>query len=79
MSRFLSVLYDFTPALSMENFVTLSHEINSKLESKNSFIQANFPFFYKKLAPVSKTAGLVDVEVTIEIEHIDGIINKKLS
>src|SRR6185503_4593235 len=40
MSRFLSVLYDFAPSLSMESLVTLSMEINKKLESKNSFIQA---------------------------------------
>lgn len=79
MSRFLEVLYVSTDSLSMDSFVTLTHAINKKLESENSFIRASFPFFYKKLAPVSKTPGLIDLEVTIEIENTAGSINKKLS
>lgn len=79
MSRFLSILYDFAPSLSMEKFVTLSTELCKKLESQNSFIQASFPFFHKKQAPVSKTPGFLDVEVTFEIENISGLIQKKLS
>ncbi len=79
MSRFLSVLYDYTPSLSTQNFVALSHKINQILESKNSFIQASFPFFHTKNAPISKTPGIIDVDITIETENISGVINQKLS
>lgn len=79
MSRFLAILYDFTPSLSLEKCVALSGEINKKLESQNSFIQICFPFFHKKQAPISKTPGFLDVDVILEIENIAGVANKKLS
>ncbi len=79
MSRLLPGIYKYTPYLSVDNFVTLSQQLKLKLESQNSYVKAEFPFFYKKIAPISKAEGTVDVEVIIEVENINEAINKKLS
>lgn len=79
MSRFLSILYDYANKLSINSLVQMSSELNEKLESENSYIQAQFPFFFEKLAPVSKTKGMIDVEVSVEVENKKSQVSKKLS
>lgn len=79
MSRFLSILYESMPYFSIQKAVDLTATMCERLESNSSFISAEFPYFYEKFAPVSKTPGLADVLVRIEVENNQENTQKKLT
>ena len=68
MSRFPTILYEFAPYFNLKKLEKMAHEINKKLESDISFIETKFTYFYEKFAPVSKTRGLADIKIQLNIK-----------
>jgi len=68
MSRFLSVLYEHAPHLSFEKMNAFALDITKVLETSRAYVEAEFPFFYEKSAPVSKIKGMTDVSVKISVQ-----------
>ncbi|MBF0446613.1 MAG: GTP cyclohydrolase I FolE2 [Magnetococcales bacterium] len=63
MSRFLEVLAEHDQAISVENLPDILEKIQSRLDAEEAHIELKFPYFIRKMAPVSQAAALVDYEV----------------
>ena len=67
MSRFVEILHEQSPFyLSSERLPGLLDAMLNKLEAKEAFIEANFPFFLEKEAPLSKVKSYLDYDVTLK-------------
>lgn len=69
MSRFLAVLYEHAPHFSMEQFGRLCQSLTERLESHCATLSVVFPYFFEKQAPVTKSRGLAEVTISIEVTH----------
>jgi GTP cyclohydrolase IB len=65
MSRFVALLEENRTPLDPTSFRALMAEMLEKLESQAGRIEVTFPYFVKKVAPVSGVASLLDYEVTL--------------
>jgi GTP cyclohydrolase I len=64
MSRFVAILNNHQPEISVASFKEMLTEMATRLESEAGHIEMRFPFFVNKRAPVSGVASLLDYEVT---------------
>lgn len=64
MSRFLEILEENGADLDQANFMDMARRMLVRLEAQSGEIEMRFPYFVKKLAPVSGVASLLDVEVS---------------
>ena len=71
MSRFIEILNEEEIVLSIKSMPEILHKMVSRLSAQYGFFQAQFSYFIKKSAPVSKTMSLMDYDVTL-----NGIIDK---
>jgi GTP cyclohydrolase I len=69
MSRFLEILQAQDSALSVQAMKTMMREMLSRLDSNAGTITMKFPYFVRKVAPVSGVASLMDYEVTLEADN----------
>jgi len=60
MSRFVEMLHEFRPEVSLKSFSIILEEMKTHLNAKSSHIEVIFPYFVEKEAPVSKSPGLMD-------------------
>ena len=65
MSRFLQCLYDALPNLDEASLVSLVRTVKERLEAPKAQIKVNFPYFFEKEAPISKTKGVSEAEVSL--------------
>ncbi|MBS0288708.1 MAG: GTP cyclohydrolase I FolE2 [Proteobacteria bacterium] len=65
MSRFVEILNEDDTVLSVASIPYWLETIVSRLNAKYGHLQVDFPYFVKKLAPVSKAASLMDYDVSI--------------
>ncbi len=65
MSRFIEILNEEETCLSVTHFDALLRTMVDRLEAQRGYIEANFPFFVKKHAPVSGVASFMDYQVTL--------------
>jgi GTP cyclohydrolase I len=65
MSRFIQILNGEMGVLSIAEFRRLMRHMVERLEAHAGTIEASFPFFLEKHAPVSGVASLLDVEATL--------------
>ncbi|MFZ2540315.1 MAG: GTP cyclohydrolase FolE2 [Gallionella sp.] len=72
MSRFVEILNRHEREISVESFESILHEMVARLEAKSGHIEMNFPYFVNKAAPVSGVQSLLDYDVTLIGEIIDG-------
>lgn len=72
MSRFLGLLKEHEQPLCKKTLVELMHSMLAALESEAGCIDFDFPFFVKKLAPVSKLECLMNYRVHYRVEHKNG-------
>ena len=63
MSRFLEVLAEQDAAISVENLPDILRKIQRCLNAEEAHIDLEFPYFIRKIAPVSKAAALMDYRV----------------
>ncbi|WP_434777358.1 GTP cyclohydrolase FolE2 [Neisseria sp. Ec49-e6-T10] len=78
MSRFVELLEGLKEPLSFEQFKQLNFDMLKKLDSTAGKISATFPFFRYKTAPVSGVESLLDYDVSLIGEIIDGIFHYTL-
>lgn len=74
MSRFVEILNNHEPEISVESFKNMLEEMNERLEANTGHIEMSFPYFINKSAPISGVESLMDYQVTF-----NGEINKKNS
>ncbi|MBF0426120.1 MAG: GTP cyclohydrolase I FolE2 [Magnetococcales bacterium] len=63
MSRFLEVLAEHDRAISVESLPHLLEKIRSHLRAEQAHMDLEFPYFIRKVAPVSGAAALMDYKV----------------
>ncbi|WP_430700844.1 GTP cyclohydrolase FolE2 [Microvenator marinus] len=62
MSRFLEVLNEHRGEFTIKTLPTVIHELKTRLDSEAAHIEARFPYFIEKQAPVTKKTSLLDIE-----------------
>jgi GTP cyclohydrolase I len=64
MSRFVEILNGHDEAISVESFESVLQAMVEKLDTESGDIEMTFPYFLRKVAPVSRIKSLLDYEVT---------------
>jgi len=72
MSRFVALLEENKAPLEPATFRMMLAAMLAKLESQAGRIEVTFPYFVKKVAPVSGVDSLLDYEVTLTGEARNG-------
>src|SRR6202162_981424 len=72
MSRFVEILNQHEREISVESFESILHEMVTRLEAKAGYIEMSFPYFVNKAAPVSGVQSLLDYDVTLIGETVNG-------
>jgi len=72
MSRFVEILNQHEREISVESFETILQEMVERLEAQSGYIEMNFPYFVNKTAPVSGVQSLLDYDVTLIGETVNG-------
>ncbi|VAX10989.1 GTP cyclohydrolase I type 2 [hydrothermal vent metagenome] len=72
MSRFVEILSGHEKEISVESFKEILCEMTERLEAQEGHIEVNFPYFVNKKAPISGVAALLDYNVTLFGEIING-------
>lgn len=71
MSRFLEVLQDYEH-IDMKKFCDLLKTMTERLNAQQGFIDMTFPFFIRKLAPISKSPSIMDYQASLFGEWFHG-------
>ncbi|HLQ24855.1 MAG TPA: GTP cyclohydrolase FolE2 [Acidiferrobacterales bacterium] len=64
MSRFVEILNNHEPEISVESFKDMLVEMSERLEADAGHIAMAFPYFVNKAAPVSGVQSFMDYQVT---------------
>ena len=72
MSRFVEILSQHERETSVRSFRAMLREVANHLNAEKSRIEMTFPFFLQKKAPVTGVESLMDYEVTLAGEIING-------
>jgi GTP cyclohydrolase I len=64
MSRFVEILNNHEPEISVESFKDMLTEMGERLEAERGHIEMSFPYFVNKKAPVSGVQSLMDYQVS---------------
>ncbi len=72
MSRFVQILNTHEREITVESFREMLTEMTERLESDSGHIEMNFNYFVNKTAPVSGVESLLDYDVTLIGEIING-------
>ncbi|MDD2389760.1 MAG: GTP cyclohydrolase FolE2 [Desulfobacterales bacterium] len=60
MSRFVEMLHEFRPEISLKKFSTILAQMKNHLNAASAHIEVSFPYFIEKKAPVSQSPGLMN-------------------
>jgi GTP cyclohydrolase I len=60
MSRFIEILNDFHGNLDIREFSKILEAMQRKLQAQTANLEISFPYFIKKLSPVTSTPGLME-------------------
>jgi len=69
MSRFVELLEAERGALDLDGMRALFVEMLARLEAESGRIEARFPWFVRKAAPVSGVESLLDMDATVVVEQ----------
>jgi len=72
MSRFVEILNRHEYEITVDSFRDMLREMTERLEAQSGHIEMNFSYFVNKAAPVSGVESLLDYDVTLIGEIIDG-------
>jgi len=72
MSRFVEILNEHEREISVESFEKILREMVTRLEAQSGYIEMSFPYFVNKTAPVSGVKSLLDYDVTLIGETLNG-------
>jgi len=65
MSRFVELLHLFRPEVSLKKIAEILQQMKTHLNAESAHIEATFPYFIEKKAPVSDSYGLMDYTCSI--------------
>lgn len=71
MSRFVEILNEHSRRISLQNFSEILGEMKRRLDAESAHMEITFPYFIKKMAPVSGAEGLMEYKCTYK-----GSLNK---
>ena len=74
MSRFVEILNLHEREITVESFKEMLSEMTERLEADSGHIEMSFHYFINKTAPVSGVESLLDYDVSLIGEIIDGKI-----
>jgi len=60
MSRFIEILNDFHGNLDIREFSVILASMQEHLQAESAHIEINFPYFVRKLSPVTSSPGLLE-------------------
>ncbi len=60
MSRFIEILNEFHGNLDIREVSTILEEMQLRLQAGSAHLEISFPYFIKKLSPITVTAGLME-------------------
>ncbi len=60
MSRFIEILNEFHGNLDIREYSTILESMQERLNSESAHLEISFPYFMKKLSPVTLSAGLME-------------------
>jgi GTP cyclohydrolase IB len=72
MSRFVEILNQHEYEITVESFREMLMEMTGRLEAESGHIEMNFRYFVNKAAPVSRVQSLLDYDVTLAGEIVNG-------
>jgi GTP cyclohydrolase I len=72
MSRFIELLESRSGVLSQRSLVPMLDDMLQRLEAVSGSIELSFPYFINKTAPVSGVESLLDYDVTLQVEKLEG-------
>ncbi|MEJ2344889.1 MAG: GTP cyclohydrolase FolE2 [Gammaproteobacteria bacterium] len=72
MSRFVEILNLHEREIGVDSFKEMLTEMTERLEAQSGHIEMSFPYFVNKAAPVSGVESLMDYEVSLTGEVVDG-------
>ncbi len=72
MSRFVEILERLPERMDIEAFRAMEAAMRTQLEADSGYLQAAFPYFIRKFAPVSGVESLLDYDARIVIESAPG-------
>ena len=75
MSRFVEVLNAHGPSLSVRDMSAIPGELLDRLDAERAHLVINFPFFLAKPAPETGAVGLMDYQVTFEVDASRGAMD----
>jgi GTP cyclohydrolase I len=68
MSRFVEILERLPERMGVESFCAMEAAMRTRLEAASGYLEAAFPYFIKKAAPVSGVESLLDYDARIVVE-----------
>ena len=71
MSRFVEILNEHSRRISLQNFSEILEEMKKRLNAKSAHMEITFPYFINKMAPVTKSEGMMEYKCTFK-----GSLNK---
>ncbi len=72
MSRFIQILNEGPCEFDASSFGVIINKIKDRLESTSAHVTLDFPFFRKKKAPSSGVESMMDYQVTLYGDLVDG-------
>jgi len=66
MSRFVEILNEHSRRISLQHFPEILEEMKERLDAESAHMEVRFPYFIKKLAPVTGSAGLMEYQCTFK-------------
>ena len=72
MSRFVEILNHHEYEITVESFRRMLAEMACALDARSGYVKMSFPYFVKKEAPVTRVESLMDYQVTLTGDFIDG-------
>lgn len=70
MSRFVEILEAEREALNLDGLRSLFAAMLQRLEARSGRIEARFPWFVRKRAPVSGVESLLDMDATVDRKSV---------
>ncbi len=65
MSRFIEILNEFHGDLDIREFATVLKALQKHLQAESAHMEMSFPYFIRKLSPITQSAGLMEYRCRI--------------
>ena len=79
MSRFVEVLNHHEYEITVESFRRMLTEMVHTLDAQSGYVEMRFPYFMRKAAPVTGVESLMDYQVTLIGECVDGVTSIRVT